>query len=104
MENSITIYGFKKFICYTEAKGLSKVLDAYAECRPAEDIDSLGFNPNSGYVYIALDSGVQICCCLDNEVEYLVTDSETGEEHFFETYDQAINFSNQLFQQQFDNQ
>ena len=55
MTNTITISGFDGSIAYCEAKGLSKVFMAYAnECSRAE-IMEVGFNPNSGYVYIALE-------------------------------------------------
>ena len=69
---------------YLEAKGLSKCWKAYAEYSSREDIFEIGFNQHSGYVYIALENGVTICSALGREVEYLVTDFETGEEYFFD--------------------
>ncbi len=56
-----------------------------------EEIMECGFNKQSGYVYIALENGVCIASCFGQEVEYLVTDFETGEEHFLETYEEALN-------------
>jgi len=44
---------------YCEAMGLSNVFKAYAEECSREDIMEVGFNPNSGYVYIALENGIQ---------------------------------------------
>ena len=62
---------------------------AYAnECSRSE-IMEVGFNPNSGYVYIALEDGISICSNLGREVEFLVTDSNDGEETFYETYEEA---------------
>jgi hypothetical protein len=78
-------------IAYLEAKGLSLCFEAYAENCSREDINSIGFNANSGYVYIALENGIQIASCLSNEVEFIVNDFETGEESFFSTYDEALN-------------
>jgi len=75
---------------FCEAKGLSKVWGAYAENCSGEDITEVGFNSNSGYVYMSLENGVQICSMLGRDVEYLVTDFETGEEKFFEEYEEAI--------------
>ena len=69
---------------------MSKVLLAYANECPSEEIMEIGFNPNSGYVYIALENGVSICSCLGSDVEYLVTDFEDGEEYFLDTYEEAI--------------
>ena len=84
---------------YCEAKGLSKVFGAYANnvsftC-PRENIIEVGFNANSGYVYIALENGISICSMLGQDVEYLVTDFDSGEEYFFDTYEEAENKLNQ---------
>ena len=76
---------------YLESVGLSKVFAAYAENAAGEDINSIGFNENSGYVYIFLENGVSICSCLGQTVEYLTVNSWTDEEQFFNTYDEAIN-------------
>ena len=86
---TMELYGFKNVICNLEAIGLSNCLMAYAE-NNCDDIMMIGFNENSGYVYIALENGVQICSRLGNKVEYLVTDFETGEEKFFDKYQDAL--------------
>ena len=69
---------------------LSKVIDAYRKNAHREEIEDIGFNENSGYVYIYLENGISICSCFGHDVEYLVTDFETGDETFFEDYDEAI--------------
>ena len=81
---------------YCEAMGLSKVFKAYAENFSREDIFEIGFNPNSGYVYIALEMNIQIVSMLGNEVEYIVTDFDNGEEFFFDNYNEAIEKLNRL--------
>ena len=48
-----------------------------------------GFNNKSGYVYIALENGIQIASCFGQDVEYITYDFETGEEYFFDTYEEA---------------
>ena len=83
--------GFGGSIAYCEAKGLSLCFGAYAENCSRENIMEVGFNPNSGYVYIALENGVQICSAFGREVEYLITNNETGEETFYENYEEAEN-------------
>lgn len=83
-------------IAYCEATGLSNCFKAYANYCPSEDIMEVGFNPNSGYVYIALENGISICSCLGKEVEYLVLDFEDGEEFFFDSYLEAEGKSEQL--------
>jgi hypothetical protein len=59
-----------------------------------EDImeGGIGFNPNSGYVYIALENGISICSNMGRDIEYLVTDFNNGEEYFFDTYEEAQQF------------
>ena len=77
---------------YCEAKGLGIVWTAYADECSQESIFQVGFNPNTGYVYIALENGISICSCMGQRVEYLATDFETGEESFFDNYTLAIEF------------
>jgi hypothetical protein len=64
---------------------------AYQEVAQREDIMECGFNKMSGYVYIALENGVQIASCFGNPVEYIVYQHEQDEEEFFDTYAEAIN-------------
>ncbi len=91
---TLTIHGLSENIAYCEAQGLANVFSAYAEHCAGETImdGGAGFNPNSGYIYIALENGIQICSMLGREVEYLVTDFEDGEETFFSTYNEAEEF------------
>jgi len=92
-QNTTTIHGFNQgSITYCEAMGLSKCFEAYASIN--EDImeGGIGFNNNSGYVYIALDNGISICSMLGSDVEYLVTDFNDGQEYFFDTYEEAESF------------
>ena len=89
MTNNITINGVDGSIAYCEAKGFSKIFMAYANECSREEIMEIGFNPNSGYVYIALEDGISICSNLGRAVEFLVTDFNNGEETFYETYEEA---------------
>lgn len=61
-----------------------------------EAIMECGFNQNSGYVYIALENGISIASCFGQSVDYIVTDFETGEEHFLDTYNEAVEILNNL--------
>lgn len=87
---NITINGIESSIAYCEAKGFSKVFMAYANECPSEEIMEIGFNPNSGYVYIALENGISICSCMGHQVDFLVTNFHNGEETFYETYKEAL--------------
>jgi hypothetical protein len=64
---------------------------AYQEFAQREDIMECGFNKMSGYVYIALENGVTIASCFGQSVDYIKYDFETGEEEFFDTYEEALN-------------
>jgi hypothetical protein len=75
-------------VAYLEAKGKSKVWAAYANYFAGEEIMEEGFNPNSGYVYIALEDGVCIASSLGQNVEYIINDFESGEEKFFDSYEE----------------
>jgi hypothetical protein len=93
LTNTLTIHGFdSSSMCYLEALGMSKVFEAYASIGEDMMEGGIGFNPNSGYVYIALENGISICSMLGKDVEYLVTNFNDGEEHFFDTYEEAESF------------
>jgi hypothetical protein len=97
-KETLPIFGLGENIAFCEAMGLSKVFKAYAEECSREDIldGGVGFNDNSGYVYIALENGITICSMLGRDVEYLVTDMEDGEEFFFDSYERAEKFRETL--------
>lgn len=89
----LEIYGLSsEGIAYCEAEGLAKCFSAYASECAGEWISGIGFNQNSGYVYIALENGVQIASCLGREVEFLATDYMNGEEFFCSSYNEALSF------------
>jgi hypothetical protein len=90
MTNTIEITGIGNSISYCEAKGLGLIFQAYANQCANEEIMGVGFNANSGYVYIALENGISICSCMGHQVDYLVTNFYNGEETFYDTYQEAI--------------
>jgi|TARA_R110000787_G_scaffold72358_1_gene161424 hypothetical protein len=77
---------------YLEAKGLSKVWEAYAEECASEEIMEVGFNPNSGYVYIALENGIQICSSFGQSVEYITFDPTGENEMFFDNFQDIVEY------------
>jgi hypothetical protein len=82
----------QKSFAYCEAVGKSKVWMAYAENFSCVEILEEGFNPNSGYVYIALEMGVTIASAFGQEVEFIVYKEEIDEEIFFHTIIELNNF------------
>lgn len=77
-------------LAHLEAKGMSKVWMAYADNCAGEYIMEVGFNSQSGYVYIALENGVCIGSNTGGDVEYIVTDFNNGDEFFFDDYETAL--------------
>lgn len=99
-EEKIEIYGLSTDgVAYAEAKGLAQCWGAYAEECAAEYIMEVGFNSNSGYVYIALDNGVSICSMLGRGVEFLISDIMNGEEEFFDDYNEALDSANRYYEE-----
>ena len=74
-------------LAYLEAKGMSKVWAAYAEHYATEEIMEEGFNPNSGYVYIALENGITIASSLGQDVEYLTYNFDNDEEIILDSFE-----------------
>lgn len=91
---------FNAMACLDSAS-LAKCFNAYADYCSGEVIESIGFNPNSGYAYIALENGVCIASAFNRDVEYIISNPYGGEwqpllvqtqELFFDDYEQALNY------------
>ena len=74
-----------------DKKSLELVWKAYNDTRLNEDIFEIGFNLDSGYVYIALENNISIASCFGQSVDFIVTDYENGDEFYFDTYNEAHN-------------
>jgi len=90
MKTELTLNGFGDSIAHCEAIGLSLCFYSYANNCSGEEIMEVGFNQNSGYVYIALENGIQIASMLGDTPEYIVTNFSNGQEAFYETYQEAL--------------
>jgi len=86
-KKNMIIWGIQDSIACLEATGFSKVFGAYADHCAGEDIMDIGFNENSGYVFIALENGITISSCMGQPVEYIVHNGE--EEVFHKHYGKA---------------
>ncbi len=75
-------------LAYLEAKGMSKVWESYAEHYASEEIMEEGFNPNSGYVYLALENGITVGSELGKDVEFIVHDFDTDDEIIFDSIEE----------------
>ena len=81
----------------SDLESLYIVIDAYKEAGSPEIMEGgIGMNMNSGYVYIALENGIQIASCFGQSADFLITDFESGDEFYFETYDEAADYLNKL--------
>tara|TARA_Y100001938_G_C7858555_1_gene314422 strand:+ start:53 stop:415 length:363 start_codon:yes stop_codon:yes gene_type:complete len=77
-----------------DIQSINIVIKAYKKYANGEQIEFSGFNTSTGYVYIALENGVQIISNFGQEVEFLVTNIENGDEYFFENYNEALEYYN----------
>lgn len=82
-------------LCKWDQERLINITREFCEVASWEPIFETGYNPNSWYVYIALENGVSICEAF-NWVEYLVTNMDDWEEFFFDTYKEAEEKQNEL--------
>jgi len=74
---------------YQDIESMHIVINAYRDLDDWYEIFETGFNTSSGYVYIALVNGISIASKFGQDVEFLVTDMETGEEFFLDSYIEA---------------
>tara|TARA_R110001606_G_scaffold381800_1_gene543224 strand:- start:851 stop:1144 length:294 start_codon:yes stop_codon:yes gene_type:complete len=81
---------------YLDIESMYLVIDEFRNLPNSELIQETGFNTTSGYVYIALENGIQIASCFGNDVIYVVSNSETGDEFFLDTYAEAEEKQNNL--------
>lgn len=77
---------FTADLCNGDLERFENVLEAYQAQN--EGAECAGYNNISWYVYIYLNNGISICEAF-NWIEYLATDSHTGDEFFFDTYAEA---------------
>ena len=84
------IYNLDK-MSYIELGNLTKVLQSWKENAHGEDIMEIGYNEKTGFVYMAFESnGVQIACKFNEDVRYLATDRENGEEYWLLSWEDAV--------------
>tara|TARA_R100001163_G_C5063390_1_gene200670 strand:- start:55 stop:345 length:291 start_codon:yes stop_codon:yes gene_type:complete len=75
----------------TDKYSLELVWIAYNQStKGLQEIFEIGYNLNSGYVYIALENGVSIASCFGDTVDYIVSDYKDGTEYFLDTYEEAV--------------
>tara|TARA_R110002051_G_scaffold322075_2_gene411615 strand:- start:152 stop:451 length:300 start_codon:yes stop_codon:yes gene_type:complete len=76
-----------------DVESMHIVIKAFRDLNSNEYImdGGTGFNTSSGYVYIALENGITLASCFGQSVDYIVTDYDTGEEHIYDTYEEAEN-------------
>ena len=88
------IFSCYEVVSYRQAKALSVLMNAYSESSlcPDEPL-CFGYNSWSGNFYIAFEN-VSLQIMLDNRENllWMTTDIETGNEEFFDTEDDAMEY------------
>lgn len=85
---------------YSDAKSKAVVWTAYAENFAGEEIMEEGFNPNTGYVYIALENGVTIASSFGQSVDFFIYDNETDQELEFNSIEEFQEHNNKAIENQ----
>jgi hypothetical protein len=81
----------------SDMKSLNIILQTYNNDYKIKSngIEDIGFNTNSGYVWLLLGDGITIVSCFGQSAEFLVTEF-SGRETFYDNYYDAINHSSSL--------
>lgn len=85
---------------YSDAKSKAVVWTAYADHFSGEEIMEEGFNPNTGYIYIALENGVTIASCFGQSVDFFIYDNETDQELEFNSFEEFQEHNNRAIETQ----
>jgi hypothetical protein len=79
----------------SDLQSFGKVIEAYLDLYNRPDIEDVGFNTSSGYVYFYLQSGITIASCFGQSVVFIV-DHGFNDDLEFDTYFDALEFLNNL--------
>jgi hypothetical protein len=79
----------------SDMKSLELCLEAYRLNAFSEEVEDMGFNTHSGYVWLFLTNGITIASCFGQDVEYIATDFDNGKERFFSNYYNCLNNINE---------
>ncbi len=79
----------------SDLQSFGKVIEAYLDLYNRPDIEDVGFNTSSGYVYFYLENGITIASCFGQSVIFFV-DNGFNDDLEFETYSGALEFLNNL--------
>jgi hypothetical protein len=76
----------------SDLESLQIILNTYNEDYEirSNDIEDVGFNKFSGYVWLLLENGITIVSCFGQSAEFLTIDN-SGNEIFHDTYYEATN-------------
>jgi hypothetical protein len=85
-------------VSFYDAQALSVLMNAYSESSLCSDEPlHFGYNTFTGYYYIAFEN-VSLQIVLDNKKNllWMTTDIETGNEEFFDTEEEAMEYLKEL--------
>ena len=92
------IFSVYETVSFNQAQALSVLMNAYSESSlcPDEPL-CFGYNAFTGYYYIAFEN-VSVQIVLDNRKNllWMTTDIETGNEEFFDTEEEAMEYLKKL--------
>jgi hypothetical protein len=90
MKDFITGY---EVVSKRDANALTTLFSVYAQSDLAGECICFGYNDWTGYYYIAFENiSLQIVLTYRGDVMFMTTDFETGEEEYFDTEEEAMEY------------
>jgi hypothetical protein len=80
----------------SDMESLTLVLDAFRQYAFKQEVEDYGFNTSSGYVWVFLTNGCTIASCFGQDVVYIFTDFDNGEEVFLDSYEEWEQYDKDL--------
>ena len=85
------IFSCYEVVTYRQAKALSILMNAYSESSLCPEAMCFAFNAWSGFYYIAFENySLQIVLDRKENLLWMTTNIDTGEEEFFDTEEEAM--------------
>ena len=91
--NSTIVKNFLSNLGASDFESWIIVQRAYMDHAWGTEISETGYNSSSGYLYIALENGVQLCSCKGRDVEFCVFNYHAGELFNFDDYETALKYA-----------
>lgn len=91
-QQSYIVANFINDLGFSDLQSFCICLEAYNNLFIRLNIEDIGFQQLTGYIYIGLESGILIASRFGRTVIYMVYDEQNNEDMEFDTYFEALEF------------